>query len=247
MASWPHFTNAPIVETLLDIRTELPSAVTLDHLRSFQQVIKEQYPNVQERQMWSGGIKMKPDGPPVVVEQAGGPDGYLFSSENKHQSVQVRFDGFTFNKRKPYDRWDTFRDEAKSHWERFRGHTSPEKVTRIALRYINRIEIPMPLRDFKDYILTGVEIAPKLPQNINSFFIRLVIPHEASDCVAILTETIEPPTEEICPFIFDIDAYIEGEFEVGSDSIWESFEHLRDFKNQLFFDSITDRAKELFK
>lgn len=245
MPEWQKFPNAPITEALLDLRVKLPSAVDLQVLATFQEDIREQYPERQERASWRADIEFKPGG--ASVSSKGTPDGFLFKSGDGRQIVQARLDGFTFNRLKPYDRWETFRNEAKRLWSCYVGLTNPEMVSRIALRYINRIEIPLPMKDFTDYVLTVPEVAPALPQGLAGFLMRLIIPHNTSRAVAIVTETMENPQKEMLPLILDIDVYIEAPFDAHDDKVWEEMEHLRNFKNEIFFNSLTEKAKELFK
>lgn len=246
MRDWPRFPNAPITEALLDIRVKLPPAINLQRLATFQDGVKDRYPNRRERSSWQGGFEIKEEGL-AVVQPSGGPDGYLFTSADGRQIVQARLDGFTFNRHKPYDKWKTFRDEARQLWERYLKIATPEIVSRVALRYINRINIPLPIKDFKEYILTTPEIAPNLPQGLSTFFMRLVIPDEKSKSIAIVTETIEPARENMLPLIFDIDVFREATFEPPGQQIWEEMEELRQLKNEIFFNSLTEKAKELFK
>lgn len=248
MSQVTRFPNAPITEALLDIRAKLPSEVSLAKLATFHDSVREQYPAKQERVRWQGGIHFEPGGIPEIRPASGGPDGYRFTSTDGKQIVQARLDGFTFNKLKPYDRWETFRDEARRLWQHYLSIVAPESVTRIALRYINRIEIPLPMRDFKDYILTTPEIAPGLPQRLDSFFMRLVIPDPKTGGVTIVTETTEPITDsaQSLPFILDIDVFHVAAFAAKDEAIWEKFGQLRDLKNDIFFKSVTPRAKEMF-
>lgn len=245
-----HFPNAPITEALLDIRVTLPAQTDLAKLATFHDAIKQQYPSKQERLAWRGQLEVKASPVPEVSQSATGePDGYLFTSVDGRQVVQARLDGFTFSRLKPYDKWATLRDEARELWQHYVQIASPETVTRIALRYINRIEIPLPMRDFKDYILTTPEIAPDLPQGLGSFFMRLVIPDPKGHAVAIVTETVEPVDEanKRLPLIFDIDVFRAVAFNVQDNSMWEAFESLHDLKNEIFFKSMTSKAKELFR
>ncbi|MGH7772344.1 MAG: TIGR04255 family protein, partial [Candidatus Binatia bacterium] len=205
-----------------------------------------QYPARRERFAWQSGIQFKPGEAPAVLPPTGRPDGYLFTSSDGRQIVQVRLDGFTFNRLRPYDKWETFRDEARKHWERYRDIAIPEMISRVALRYINRIRIPLPIKDFREYILTTPEIAPKVPQGLAGFFMRLVIPDERSKSVAIVTQTMEDLQEQVLPLIFDIDVFREGVFDVRGPDTWEVLEQLRGYKNEIFFNSITERARELF-
>lgn len=248
MSQVTRFPNAPITEALLDIRVHLPPEVSLASLATFQEGVRERYPSKQERVRWGGTIQFKPGAAPEMSPPAGGPQGYLLTSADGREVVQARLDGFTYNKLKPYDRWETFRDEAKRLWRHYVEITSPESVTRVALRYINRIEIPLPIRDFKDYILTTPEIAPELPQGLDSFFMRLVIPDPETGAVAVVTETSERLVEpaKVLPLILDIDVFRVAAFDAKDEAIWETFERLRDLKNDIFFKSVTNRAKELF-
>ena len=250
MVETTRFPNAPITEALLDIRVTLPAQTDLAKLATFHNAIKQQYPSKQERLAWRGHVEIKASPVPEVSQSATGePDGYLFTSVDGRQVVQARLDGFTFSRLKPYDKWTTLRDEAQELWQHYVRIASPETVTRVALRYINRIEIPIPMRDFKDYILTTPEIAPDLPQGLGSFFMRLVIQDPNAQAVAIVTETMEPIDESRnrLPLIFDIDVFRMAAFNIQDNAMWEAFEYLHDLKNDIFFRSITLKAKELFQ
>jgi len=241
------FPNAPITEALLDIRVSLPGETNLDRLANFHNTVKEQYPNKRVRKSWKGGVRIK-EGHPELLESQGGPDGYLFTSSDGRQVVQARLDGFTFNRMKPYDRWETFRDQAKALWQIYVKIACPKQITRIALRYINRIEIPLPIRDFKDYILTCPEIAPGLPQGLAKLFMHLTIPVPEIPAMVLLAQTMEPVTDtNKLPLIFDIDVFRETGIDIESEELWKTFEKLHELKNDVFFKSITDEARELFK
>ncbi len=244
-AEWIHFPKAPIKEAILDIRAKLPSSVDLDRLSTFQDTIRDHYPKKLERIRWQARIGLKEDEMDSAAKRE--IDGYMFISTDGKDLVQARLDGLTLNRLRPYDKWQTFRDEARKLWERYLAIAEPEAVTRVALRYINRLELPLSMRDFKDYILTTPEIAPSLPQGLKTFFMRLEIPDDRYKAIALVTETMEPPEKKLLPFIFDIDVIREAQFDPMGREIWDTFESLRNFKNEIFFNSITDKAKELFQ
>lgn len=93
------FPNAPITEAVLDIRAELPKEIKLEDLVVFQNFIRERFPEKRERV--SANFQFVSEegvtGTPSKV------DGYLFNSPANNKVVQVRLDGFTFNKLKPYE------------------------------------------------------------------------------------------------------------------------------------------------
>ena len=242
------FPNAPITEALIDIRVELPSEVDIKKLEFFHEHVKERFPEKKERRSVEVKIPILPENASSTLHISGGPDGYLFRSPNENKIVQARLDGFTFNKLKPYEDWKTFSSEAHIFWDMYSKQFNPKKITRIALRYINKIEVPLPIKDFKEYILTVPEIAPNIPQALSNFFMQLVIPNSEIGATAVINQTMEPITPNRgVPLIFDIDVFKEAIYVDNKEEIWDDFEKLRKFKNDIFFKSITKKTEELFK
>lgn len=241
------FPNAPIVEAVLDIQVDLPDGTTLAQVSSFHDHVKERFPEKEDRTNAEAVIKLSGQG--AFVEAASAkPIGYLYRSKETMKIVQARLDGFAFNKLKPYENWDAFRTEARELWGVYREIVKPVKIKRIALRYINRIELPLPFDNFKEYILTVPEIAPTLPQGLAHYLMRLVIPNPEIGATAVIHQVMEQPTgTQQLPIIFDIDVFKMVTYTEENDIIWNEYEQLRTFKNDIFFDSITDKTKELFK
>jgi uncharacterized protein (TIGR04255 family) len=247
MAEFEIFPNAPITEAVLDIFVRMPENANLDILEKYHDKIKDRFPDKQERRFFKGKVSLFHD-KPGFGDASGGIDGYLFKSTKENKVVQSRKDGFTFNKLKPYEKWALFKPEAKEFWDLYLNLVKPERINKLGLRYINRIELPLPFDDFKEYILTRPEIAPNLPQNINHFLLRIVISKPEIKAVSIVILTIEEPTKENkLPLIIDISVVHESNYSVENPNIWDIFENLREFKNEVFFNSITDKTKEFFR
>jgi len=247
MGTWEHFPKAPITEALLDIRVSFTAPIEVAQLQCFHDEIRHEYPSKQPRVMWQGQVRVAQQAVQQAVKR--GPEGLMFKSADGQRVVQVRQDGFTFNWLKPYQTWEILRDEARRHWEQYRDKFRPEAVTRLGLRYINRLELPLPVSDFRDFVKTAPDIADGMLQGVSSLFMRLEIPDHKRGLMAIVTETIEPPIDEgkRLPFIFDIDVVRPTTFEPSSLAIWETFEQMRELKNEIFFASVTERAKEMFR
>lgn len=242
------FPNAPITEALIDIKVQLPKTIDLSILSTYHEIIKHNFPQKKERIAWQGGIEFEEGEEPKFSAPLGGPDGYLFTSSDEKKVVQARIDGFTYSRLKPYTCWEEFMFEAKELWEQYVEIAGPSSILRLGLRYINRIDIPLPVRDFKEYVLTFPEIAPGIPQGLNDFFMQLAIPDPETDIKTILTETIDKSylNDHTIPLIFDIDVFKESKFNIESD-FWSDFKYMQELKNKIFFNSVTDKAKELFR
>lgn len=78
---------------------------------------------------------------------------------------------------------------------------------------------------------------------------QLSIPNPAIQANAIVTETMEKvnPKTQSLPLVFDIDVSKNVIYDPLTDDLWKTMDDLRNFKNQIFLNSITSKAKELFK
>lgn len=243
------FKTPPITEAIFDIRTELPKETDVNFLLPFQDQIKDRFPTRRARHAYEAKFQFSPHSSPEAIQPLATVDGYLFLSPDGKKIVQARLDGFTFNKLKPYSRWEDFSEEAIGLWNHYVEIAKPTTITRLALRYINRIELPFPINDFKEYILTIPEIAPNLPAGLSGLFTRLILPNPKIGATAIITETLDDKNESpnTLGFIFDIDVFRNLRIEPNLDKVRTIMNDLRNYKNEIFLNSLTKKTKELFK
>jgi len=238
------YENAPITEALIDIRVELPSGVTLKTLEAVHGEVKDRYPGKKKRVYVEGQFSA---GDEIAATAKQTEMGFAFATENGKQIVQVRLDGFTFSRLRPYGNWTELRDEGRRLWEIYRGAVSPQKITRVAVRYINKIDVPLPAIDYKDYFRTTPEVSPALPQELSGFFMRLQFPQADFGGVLILTQTaVPPPSPDMNSVILDLDVFKDGLDLVSANEVWELLETLRNRKNEFFEGCLTNKARELF-
>src|SRR5680860_393498 len=245
MSPQRHYRKAPITEAIIDLRVELPPDFSAAELMKTHAAEEVSYPTVQQHYAAFGQMQ----GGPQVSATAGSQHmGYLFQSENTKQIYQARLDGFTMSRLAPYENWKALRDEARRLWDIYRSIAKPSRVVRLAVRYINRIDIPLPFRDFKDYLRTVPEVSPDLPQELSGYFLQLSIPMDDIKSLALINETIiESASPNIVSVVLDIDVFRHTELPADEEGIWTFFEELRDRKNKVFEASITDKARELFE
>jgi uncharacterized protein (TIGR04255 family) len=246
-STFPTLSRAPITEALIDFQAELPPDVDLSALRQFYTGLETRFPRIEERFALLTTLKVNESGgPPEFTGDPAKPDGFVMRSQEEAFIVQARLDGFTVNKLAPYITWKSLAKEALCLWKRYLDVARPIKVRRLAVRYTNRLELPIGT-DFKESLLTVPELAPGIPQGLPEFFMRLVIPHP-SGATAIVTERSEPPTsdKEIVPVIFDIDVFREVDVSPTADAIWTILDELRAYKNLIFFKTLTPSLLEKY-
>ena len=69
--------------------------------------------------------------------------GLQFLSADERQIVQIRPEGYSFNRLAPYGSLDEYLPDIEWSWGRFRELTRPVQIRGIGLRYINRMLLPM--------------------------------------------------------------------------------------------------------
>lgn len=165
--------------------------------------------------------------------------------------VLARTNGITTSRLKPYADWDELRNEAKSVLGVLHEKTNALPLRRIAVRYINELKIATPIRDFGDY-LTAPPVVPRtLPQGIAKFISRVVIPFSTPECETIVTQALESQPQQDASgghvtILLDIDVFRPVHIQSDDPGLWTLFDQLRDVKNKLFFEHLTEKTLELF-
>jgi uncharacterized protein (TIGR04255 family) len=245
MIAQRHYKKPPITEAIIDLRVELPSEISLTQLDKAHEGEEAAYPIAEPLQRAFGHMQI---GPQVSATASSQHIGYLFRSGDGKQIYQARLDGFTMSRLAPYENWKALRDEARRLWDVYRTVARPTKVARLAVRYINRIDIPLPLKDFKDYLRTVPEVSSDLPQGLAGYFMHLEIPLRDIRSRALINETIiKPVSQSVVSVVLDIDIFCDAELPSDEEDTWAFFEELRFRKNRSFEACITDKARELFQ
>jgi uncharacterized protein (TIGR04255 family) len=244
--SHTHLDRAPIVEALVDFRVE-PEFPSLQMLEPFQRVAAPDFPDQKRVLFVTSNVDLRDQNAPKITTAAPDTKGYAFWTADKRRVVQARVNGFSFSHIGPYDRWESLRDDAKRWWRTYRETTRPERVTRCAVRFINRMELPLPMGDLGDYLKTAPQIADELPQMLAGLFMRLVVPFPPA--MAIIVQAVDDAgvTPQTLPVILDIDVFVEGAFDPSGEELWSRLEGLRTIKNEVFFKSLTPKAVDLFR
>jgi uncharacterized protein (TIGR04255 family) len=244
---YPILRKAPITEALIDIRVKLRKDFDISQLESIHGSISEQYPIKKIMKRREDKITIE-EGKPTVSAGEEIVYGYRYISDDQKQIFQARIDGFTFNRLKPYVTWDNMRDEAYRLWKIYTDYTSPELITRVALRYINNLNIPMPIEDYGDFLTAPPIVPEELPQEVSSFLNRVQINEPSLKVFGIIIQALDQIIDpKFAPIILDIDVFKLNQDGFEGRDAWETIEKLRSFKNKIFFNSITNKLKEAYK
>lgn len=244
-----HLTRAPIREAVIDIQVTPP--IPLNTLKEIAVYLNDR-PHKQS-EMWQSSIAFE-----FNAEGIGKTDtntdrssvGFRYAFDGHPYVMLCQTKGFTFSHLAPYGNWDDTSAIAKELWEIYLKVAKPQKVSRIAVRYVNNIPIPLPILDFSEYLKVPPVVPEGLPQTLASFLQRFVIVDGETDTVANVTQVLEEITSASkVNILLDIDVYKAYPLGVTTDtsSVWAILEDLRNYKNNIFFKYLTEKTIGMFE
>lgn len=244
------YMNAPLTEALFDIQVELPKEVTVAMIENLSGALLEKYPTKKPRRKFSAKFEFNSDTLPTTESSDLGIDGFFFWSKDEKQVAQFRLDGFSFSRLKPYTSWEETFPEMCYLWECYRDHLNPLNIKRIAVRYINLIEIPKAQEgiDWTTYFTMASFNSGDIAYQIDAFMHRtsFQLPNKSiKGMITFLTGPIQDPSK--VSVIFDLDVFMEVQIHPSQFAVENLFGSLRDVKDQLFESCLTETMKDQFK
>lgn len=243
--------NPPIVEAVLDIECDLPPGQQLAAIEGpAQECFRDRYPKFQTRFIQEHQIAATPNGPPEVSVLRHGMQGFQFFQDDEKQLVQVRANGFSFNRLAPYTSLDDYLPEIERTWHLYVGLAAPVQVRLIRLRYINRILLP--LTEGKVNLDDFFKVGPRLPDEENmalaGFFNQYTAVEVQTGHQVNIVLTSQPQQGDKLPVIFDNCVTAS---ESGAPENWDwiptRIQSLRDLKNRIFKNTLTEPCLKLFQ
>jgi uncharacterized protein (TIGR04255 family) len=238
-----HLQNAPIVEALIDFRVLRKEPVSAGTFADIGASIGTQY--VRESSIQSIEARFGMDrGRLLEPWQSQTEIGWRYRTAT--EVAQFRVDGFTFSKLAKYSTWGEVSQEAFRLWEIYVGAADPREVSRVAVRYINRMSLPT-VQDLGEYLTAPPQLPAPVPQAIREFLTRVYVQDEKSNASAVIVQALEPRMDpRLVSLLLDIDAFREVTLAPEDPALPVIFGELRQLKNEIFYASITERTAEIY-
>jgi uncharacterized protein (TIGR04255 family) len=243
MARIRHLSKAPITEVIVDFRVKARQGLQVEEFQALKPELSDRFPEMAEQRHMKAELRIGAKEGPVQQATDLGVRGLLFKSADGCEIAQFRIDGFTFNRLHPYTSWAEISPFAFELWSAYVRIAQPEMVTRLALRYLNHIDLPRSLADFDEVMVAPPPIPDSLPQHVSKFLTRVTIHDEEHDMIAHVTQAFEGAQASAqAKLILDIDAFREKDVAIDSEDVGGTFAVLHEFKNRVFFESLTEEA-----
>ena len=209
--------------------------------------MRAEFPQAQRINTFAVNMSMAAGGGDIAGKAMSQALGLRLTNAQGNRILQLRRQGCSYSHLQPYSEWATFVGEFQPLWESFVAKFQPEVVTRIAVRYINRIVVPQGV-DLDEWMVITPRLPASVAAHVEGFFLQAQLPQAdiSPDCKAVINSGLEGASSpDEMTVLLDIDVFLENQQVVPSDpKVWTLLGQLRDRKNDIFEAGITDHVRE---
>jgi uncharacterized protein (TIGR04255 family) len=237
--AFPHLTKAPIAEAVIEIRAAFAEPVREELYDTFRDIVQVSYPSHLAMRSIEPHFHFLSD-TEVSTKTAFSRIGVQLWSADKKTVVIAKSDGLVVSRLPPYKSWSSLLADIQPLWRSYFEIFSPSLVTRLGVRYINRIALDYSdgRLDFDTIFVSGPQIPRGLPQVVENFSTRVVIPIESHGATLAIVQALEVPAVPPHFAILDVDAFMAVRLVPEETEIWRQLGRLREVKNMAFFESL---------
>jgi uncharacterized protein (TIGR04255 family) len=237
------YKKAPITEAVIELRLARQFDASL--VEGAARRMKDEYffEDVDD----GVNLKYEVGAPRAELETAW--KGRKLSSIDRADCLFFRTNTLVCSRLAPYTGWESFYERAVRGWQAWRKIAGPTELTRLGVRYINRIDIPnasgAPI-SVEEYL----NVSPRSPEfggPMSSYAIQIARPMNSDDCMLVLnSSTVTPPLVGFAALVLDIDVFRETNIPRRDEDLWALVNRIRTYKNNIFETCITDQSRALF-
>ena len=243
------YRNPPIEEAICDVRFAPGPETDFTAPARFYESIKSSYPGKPHyQQLVAAGIAVPPQpaGVQIAMRQEGAK--VLFPSQDGRHLVGLGMNALSIHGLKPYSGWEEFRSRIDQSINAYQSAAAPNGVTRLAVRYINRVQVQTSTANVADYLTAAPRLSREFPTTLSAFLTRLESVY--TDRPIQLTVTIgtaEPSSPGATAWLLDIEVSHEWASEpLALRSVMDQIDDLRRRERDAFESLITDKCREVF-
>jgi uncharacterized protein (TIGR04255 family) len=180
------------------------------------------------------------------------PAGIRLTDPVLQQIIIINASSIGVSRLAPYPGWNAFYKAASEVFSRVRKRTGYRQITRAAVRYVNRIDIPhgpdnnpSSIGDYLRVYYSGPTI---LGMSAPSAYMTQAEFGSASDWAKVIVRimTVEPALIRHLSVVLDLDVFCDKGIPQQEAELEGFFTKMRDLKNTVFTDCITPAAEQLF-
>lgn len=237
------YKHPPIVEAVIEVR--FVAAVPQELIEKAATRLSRDYESSEAEQMTEITIEA-PTGKQQVKQEW---SGSRLSSADKADILLLRRTAFVCARLAPYCGWDAFRARAEANWASWKRTAGHRDISRLGLRYINRIDVPITDGGFQPqhYLNVYPQVATLRLPVVGEYTMQITSPTAVDEYGLRLSTAIVPsPLIGHHSVALDIDVFRDIKVPSRDEQLWSALDTMRIHKNRFFEASITDQARKIF-
>ncbi|MBU3581343.1 TIGR04255 family protein [Polynucleobacter sp. AP-Capit-er-40B-B4] len=241
-----NYIHPPITEAVIAINFK--STIGFDDLTSVSKKYQKEYPQSQAVSNLSFTVDVDGEGGVPIPKNTQNQKGWRLSSNDMTQILVLWPQSFTISQLAPYVGWETFLERFMRDWKKFKRNIGQKEIARIGVRYINRIDIPVTgdIVEHEKYL----NIFPKLPNSLtplHAFAVQSALKLPDIGCDLLINSAAAPsPILDHASFMLDLDIFRVEDLPQSDQDIYNLLNEIRNKKNKVFEQCISNRARKLF-
>lgn len=244
---YPILSKPPVVVALVQLKFKIPN-FKVNSVLEYDKLLKNHLPlrhnNIQV------GIDFGKTTFPLGESKVSGVSNaevgsYLYISTNQKTKFEISSEAITYIDENPYKGWGQFKSDALQLLKIISPLFTSAEMLRISIRFVNRFTFPE-FNNPKQYfntLITSSDGGSSYP--LHQYGFRLMMDVPETDIYTIVNHNVENVPQNKYIYTFDIDVLDKQKLLFDIDTIGESLENLRNIKNKIFFETITEKTKQL--
>ncbi|MEZ4858535.1 MAG: TIGR04255 family protein [Flavobacteriaceae bacterium] len=239
-----NYSNAPIILAMIQFRFNEITDFNKEQIKLIAEKIKKKYPIINERFIQGIIVDDNKKQTSVSLDERK-LDAIQVMSENRKEYFTIANNKFTFQSHEKYSDWNSFTEFVKVFWGLFSDYYKIDEMNGISLRYVNKFKLPLSTKDITKYFNTYLQDNENT-HTIREFQFKYNSFDEVNGYNVIIGHALERPIEDYLPYIYDIDVISLQNIQNNKD-VWSKFNEIRNKKNHIFNNGITEEAKKLIR
>jgi uncharacterized protein (TIGR04255 family) len=242
---WPSLAKPPVVTAIFQLKFDNGSVKVEDYLKFdhlFMRDFQKRSENIESSLSFGPATRI-----PLGKAQVSGVTntrrtGYVYVTTDQKEKLSLSESDITYTTEKPYEGWDAFKETVIKVLRILSPMMENVTVRRTSIRFINQFkfdEFSDPTVYFNSQVFST---EGAMPYPLMRYGFRLTYDVEEG-IYSIVNQNAEHLPEKYV-YIFDIDVLNRNNFLYDVNSIAETMEGLRNIKNRIFFDNVTEKTLE---
>lgn len=244
MNNWKPFNNPPIQEAIFTLN--FSEEIILGQLEKIESVeFLNKHFSKNKRKIYKATAKFKEtDGDFQIINSPKTSNGFRFDSNEA--TLMIKSNQLSYHILRSYTTWENVINELEEIVKAIKD-TLDFSCESIGVRFINKIDFLSTSVKLTDFFRFHLILPPELSQSFDNFFLTVSLSKEEMQATIIQTVDNQGIIGNGFGIILDIDVVKPIHKKMSLLDIKDDFQPLREYKNEIFFNIITENTKQLLR